>query len=226
MANMQVKNENSALRNPCLEMKINGERILALIDTGASTSLISNKLVSPQLENLKQCKSVVKDASGNRINIKGKLDFKICTPDGEIFEEMLIYEDKNKLNIDVILGMNVLKNAEISLKNKTVCFIEDLRKRNKSMNPVSVEITSREIVNKNELASNKLCVVDSGAMADKRVCESESAAARPQGRPPDQFNLHLLEELTLTPNAVTITKVRVNKSLNNKTLIIHNRELK
>ena len=97
----------------------------ALIDTGASVSLISEKLVIPQLQSLNKFKGDVKDANGNSIAIKGQLKVKLKTPEGEIKDRLLIFENNGKLSVDVILGMNILEKSSINFSNRKISFRND-----------------------------------------------------------------------------------------------------
>ena len=65
------------IKNPCLLVYINNTKRLALVDTGASVSLINENLVEAQLNCVELFKNKVLDATGNRIPVIGQLGMQI-----------------------------------------------------------------------------------------------------------------------------------------------------
>jgi len=246
----ETVHEIEGLRNPCLEIKINQVKTLALIDTGASVSLLSEKLVREQLNQITQFKNEVSDASGNRIPILGKLQCEVDTPNGVISETMLVYKDAGQMKISAILGMNLLKRATIDLRKKRVNF--DISEVNRPRSPgVLVSIPCGNIINKSGPPVTQGLRLEAVEKVRERKFSSEMTqhctlnkeVPGPEGRdhppPPtgrndetgqvpseDLHNIHLLEDLVLKGNTVTIAPIKVSKKLENKTIMVHHAEFK
>ena len=135
---------NRKLISPSIEFKINDKTGVALIDTGATTSLVSEEFINEIRGN--DNTATVRDASGNIIPIIGKVRCRIVTTDGDIWEDFLIFKKPIRTNVKMFLGMNVLQNAVIDLGGKTIKFQAKSEKRANSRYTV-IEIRNRDIVN-------------------------------------------------------------------------------
>ena len=72
---------------PCI---FKNKFIRVCLDTGATISLITDVLVKEKWHDVKPYRGKVLDASGNQVEITGKLNVCIKTPDAEIWDEVLV----------------------------------------------------------------------------------------------------------------------------------------
>ena len=206
--------------------------VLGLIDTGASVSLISESLIDNKSIDIKEYKKVVNDASGNTIPIIGKSKFYINTPQGRMRENLLIHRDIPGMKVGILLGMNILQRSKIDLRRKIISFENEETETEKGF-PV-LNIVSNTIVNNDEefnlkglfeenMGKGQRMKRSAGQMEDKSELEPDQLEDNSISRP---FKLHLLEDLSLPPNNLTIRKIKVNEKYNSKLLMMENAETK
>ena len=147
---------------------------LALIDSGATISLISEKLVQNKLKGLAQFAPRVTDANGNEIPILGQIPCQITTPEGKLNEFILVYKDLGKLNVSMILGMNILNNADLNFALRLAKFRVG---REKSPNNSQIEV---------KIPDNNIIELD--RPPSTRGIKIEKEVSTPKGplNPPDQ----------------------------------------
>ena len=77
---------------PHLIVDLNGKKLKAYIDTGASVTLIAHTVLTPpEMLSLRKYDGKVRDASGNKIPIIGEGIAKLITPAGCFKTPVLIY---------------------------------------------------------------------------------------------------------------------------------------
>jgi predicted aspartyl protease len=124
------------------DVKINGELIKAIIDTGASVSVITNKLRKElEIPITRKSKEVLVAANGEKVVVIGETEMEIEIEEWIIPIEVRIVESKDKT---LLIGINTLENLEasINIKNRILKIeIEDEEieipieyKRNKASN--------------------------------------------------------------------------------------------
>ena len=109
---------------PYMNGKINNHNEKIYIDTGATVSLISNKLLtSAQIQRIVPYHHHVIDANGNQINMLGQIDASVkTTSKNTIHESLLVYKQTEKQKFGILLGMNFLSQANIDFPNKKMTF--------------------------------------------------------------------------------------------------------
>ena len=143
----------NGIKNPCIKITIGDEENLALIDTGASVSLISPKLVKEFANEISPINIRVCDASQNPIPIRGALKCTFDTPEGKFNETILVYHDCEQMNLPMILGMNVLSNSNINCIKNRINFNNNENK-NTPYHPLTIKIKTDKICNPSNLVSN------------------------------------------------------------------------
>ena len=247
-----------------MEIAVSGETRAALVDTGASVSLISEDLI-PQGIKLKRFSNDVRDASGNKIPILGKIGVCLKTQEGILRESMLVFENKGQLSIDIIIGMNILSSATLNLREKTLKF-EETGNVGEDLGELLLTMISNKITNKNGKYVNQGIYTESDKERETQESQLEeleelvkeedgskkktgttrdsgdAVEANPEGKDHvdevvsedvmkstnemQEHNIHLLDDLKLKGNAVTITRVRINGNHEKKTLVLNHAELK
>ena len=129
-------------------MDINGIESLALLDTGASVSLINESLINDQSKRITKFEKAVFDATGNEIPIIGQLNIKIIVPEGFLNENILVFRDNNSLKVDIILGMNILGGTKIDFKSRTVTFSNAKMIERSNFDGLVIRLLSRNIIDK------------------------------------------------------------------------------
>ena len=119
------KQNHPELKIPYLNATIYNTDVVAYIDSGATISLVSNKLISNKELEIRRYSNIVRDVSGNKIPIIGTVTAIISTPDGNIKEQLLVYKKDKDMKIDLLLGMNILKRTSIDFLEKKIYFNHD-----------------------------------------------------------------------------------------------------
>ena len=133
---------------PYVEVDLNKNKCLALLDTGASVSLVSEDILNSETTNLTTYKKTVVDASGNRIPIIGEVEIKIITPKGTFHENLLVYSANSALKIKIILGMNILRQANMDFPNGEIKFKGTIKEsKNNNTDSLILIIKSQKIHN-------------------------------------------------------------------------------
>ena len=98
-------------------------KLHALVDTGASISLLTERILRNIGEKAKLLPytKTVRDASQRRIPILGRILLNIKVKEGTFKEYFLVLEG-NCLQTDVLLGMNVLSRSTIHLPESRISF--------------------------------------------------------------------------------------------------------
>ena len=128
-----INDTKADLTAPYLDVKINEKSYKALLDTGASVSILSEDVMPSEIdtEKLKEYRKRVLDASGNEIPIKGEMDVEIETPEGTFKDKVLVYNKNSSMKIKVLMGMNVLQRSKIDFPNDEIRFnIKEQNSRN------------------------------------------------------------------------------------------------
>ena len=106
---------NIAILEPVNLMKIpiilNGNKVTALLDSGATNSLVKAKLINTCVETLSSPKYIL-GLGNNKLTVEGISKQKL-TCAGIAFEVDLFIIDSRKLDYDVVLGMDFLKKIEL-----------------------------------------------------------------------------------------------------------------
>ncbi|KZS04169.1 Uncharacterized protein APZ42_032944 [Daphnia magna] len=110
-----------------IPVKIFNKEIIALVDTGAATSLVSSKILDTLEcnEYLKQVKNtntpIFRMVSGQELKSIGKFEFSVVINDYHIFNHHFYV--MNNLNEQCILGLHFLSNnnVKINTRNRQIC---------------------------------------------------------------------------------------------------------
>ena len=108
--------------NPSISIMVNNSLVLALLDTGASVSLIREELVTPQLRYMGSFKKGVFDATGNLLPVIGELKVRLVTPEGVIYDRIIVFKNVQEIKFDVLIGMNILGRSRMDFEGKQVAF--------------------------------------------------------------------------------------------------------
>ena len=198
---MKLGGTQGEMKAPYVNMMVNNVKVDALLDSGASVSLISEKLIKN--EKLEPYTKKVQDASGNAIPIIGKLKVTLSTPDGAFAGTLLVYSAKCTLKVNAILGTNILKYASINLYDKQIRFSEG-RPAGDCVEPTSSSSTTVKII------SNKIFNDSQHARSTHGLCEDERES---ESTIKQCINVHLTEELELKENSVTVTTIKTAQKL-------------
>jgi len=199
---------------PRLLVRIKNYNCTALLDTGASVSLISETLVSKcEIEN---CNKRVFDASGNIIPILGKVKVNLKTPGGNFLETLIVCSEKSKLTEKILLGMNILKKAKLDFPSGKIQFI----KINPEVNDESPKWMELNIISTNILNENPAMCVTHGLEEEKGIQEDTKTTM-------NYFDIHLLDDLELKENSVVITMIKSPERLREgMSVVLHSFEHK
>ena len=217
--------EGRKMKAPYISIKYDGKCYPALIDTGASASIIADSMVKEKL-GIKPTKVKLKDASGTPIVIIGTVEAEITTTDGKFFEHLLV--SKDSLNTGLIIGMNILRRAEINLPKRRIKFVgtkQDVGPEN--MERIKMEIESELL--KDNYQESHLGLINPNT---KEEAQLESAKKTEEEavkeRSPEEPNLHLLEDLLLPNNALVLCPIKISKRIatEGETVITHHQEHK
>ena len=209
---------------------LNGTNYLALIDTGASVSLISETLLARNRNSVKiwPYDNVVRDASGNIIPIKGLIQCKLVTPAGYALEKFLVVKKEFKLNVKILIGMNVLQRAKLDFQNKhfilNVPFeesdeIEPAVSQNKDCLVLTLPRPSFAIKRRKDLWY--------GIQAERSNKPSELEINEAPSLKFDLFPVHICKDTTLPKNSVNVLSITLSHKLKNgQEIVITNAETK
>jgi len=104
---------------PSIGVDLNGKQVRAYLDTGASATLIAHTVLKPaSISKLREYKGKVCDASGNQIPILGAGIATVITPVGDFPAYVLVYEKKDTVDHDLLIGMNVLRYTTINFTRR------------------------------------------------------------------------------------------------------------
>jgi len=118
----RINNANGIIV-PSIKAELNGNRVNAFLDTGASATLIAHTVLNPAvLKKLKQFEGQVCDASGNEIPILGVGLAQVDTPAGSFDAYVLVYEKSDAQKHKMLVGMNILRYSNINFMNKELKF--------------------------------------------------------------------------------------------------------
>ena len=223
---------------------------MAFLDTGSSISLISDNLLSENVlsNHLMKYSNVVLDASGNVINILGKIRVNILTPVGNFIESLLVYDSKSRFLTKLLIGMNIIKHFTIDFPSGRVLFSIPVSKVTpKRQAEVTLKFLSNIIQNKGSIngissyglkvtgkspensGSQKAVLHNSGrheVTEKQEVTESESNEPD-DNRSSEVFSVHLRETIVLQSNSVNILSIVASKGLmDEETICIHSNELR
>ena len=190
-----------------------GSEYKALVDTGASISLISKKLVDEN--ELKPCRKKVLDASGNYIPIVGEVNTTVVTPGGSFRERFLVCNENKKLKLDILLGMNVLHRAVLNFPDGTIKF-KDIKqlKKDEGYDAIKLKISTIKFSNDYQPVLNSLDNAEE-LREEEGVIESDEKC----------FAMHLRENIELKENSVMVMKIKAPTKLkDSETIVIHNTE--
>ena len=222
---------------PFLNVIIRDKEYPALVDTGASVSLISEKLIPPELLKLITITNrIVQDASGTIVPIKGVINATISTPGGDIEENLLVLKKTSELSVRCLIGMNILQYAILNFNQETISFlIKKDQGTNLSKTMMVLKVSSNKLYN-NEgnawatygLSSNTKNKVASSEIKAVKIDMPKSPERETDLSKKPSINLHLEEDLNLTENAIIVTEIGVplKRFRNKMTIITHYTEHK
>ena len=225
----------------------------ALLDSGASCTIISEELVDTS--EILPAKINVLDASGNRIPIIGRIKTIIKTPGGIITEFMLVRKSHHlNMKFKLIIGMNILSRAEIDFRTRKIKFdgdaniseenyrhkfqIMDELISNFNMNGMCggiVQATPECSKTEDDQLKGRIMRKSTPvAHSQEETVEGDAQQESDSGdlvktrdtSAEDDVNLHILEEVEIPPNSLSVLRVRVNEKFNEKQLLIENREIR
>lgn len=217
-------------------------------------TLISDVVIS-KLTKLQKYPGKVLDANGNPIEILGQAKAQIVTPVGCFHTKVLIFK-KAGAKHDMLLGMNVLKNAVIDFKRNKLSFsfnnnvTEVVRSNTDTVqihidsdnlqgdvlqsalitSPITDPCSSTALQSERESSRRPRDVEvnpDVGAAASKQVPRQADQADMAGDCITKHFNVHLNGDLTIPKNSVTCASVAVNKQLRNGAeVFMHRNQMK
>ena len=200
-------------------------------------SLISETLVSNT--DIKTCTKKVSDASGNHIPILGEVIIRVTTPVGQFWETMLVVSKNSKVQIPLLLGINFLKRSIIDFSSGEIHFVKtqnddyctNTTNCYESDEGLRMNITNSIISNVNQIKHETCLLTEQNTSSDNEgKCNTEGAMTSNNGRKktgvnPNEFNVHLLQDLELKENSVSLTKIKSPAMLReNSTIVIHTTE--
>ena len=117
------------------------------MDTGATTSIISDRLVKTM--DIKCTSRSAVDASGRTLRVKGETSMKVVTPAGAFVEHFLVISNFPE---ELLLGMTVLKRAVVDLQQGRISFTvsetEDCSHTNNTLRVVSTKFVNDRETNR------------------------------------------------------------------------------
>ena len=216
---------------PYLSVHVNGKKYKAYIDTGATTTLIADKICNSMSQELIPYHGSVTDASGNQVPILGGLRTKIITAKGDFYTKVLVFKKNENIKYDVLLGMNILSYTSINFN--TNCIIFDVSKKKnectKIISPLNIKIKDLKIHNK-DLGRHQPKSDLSNIHISKEETEITNSVGnnkmnrncRNRKTVPNNFNVHLNSDLKVPSNSVSLITVPINKQIQNGCDIVLN----
>ena len=92
--------------------EINGQQLIAYVDTGASVTLLAHNVHPASSALIRPYKGLVADANGNHIEISGSLTAQFTTSDGTFETCVQVFYKHDNIEYDFLLGMNILKHSD------------------------------------------------------------------------------------------------------------------
>jgi len=200
----------------------------AYLDTGASATLIAHTVLkSNDMKKLRKYKGTVSDASGNKIPILGAALAQVLTPEGEFPAYVLVYEKKDTVGHDMLIGMNILRHTTIDFGSKELKFsIPKTRTRiSTTNNGLRLKISDMKISEAVTSGTTQVANVDErestaqSASTTQHEAKTEEQHTEPKS---PELSVYLRSDIVLKNNSVMFTTVPINKQITNgRELILH-----
>ena len=174
------------------------------MNTGATVSLISERLLEPFQIKLEKSNLNVRDVSHRSVPIKGKILMNIQVPEGT-FREYFLVPSKEVAIPEVLLGTNILSKSDILLSKGQINFNPVLGFNKKIKMRPTLQILDTIIYDKEHKGEQQ--TIKKIKSTKKRLRE--------------EINLHLSEEITLPPNTLARRSVKVTGILEGETVLVH-----
>lgn len=220
-----------------MDAKINGYAVKAYVDSGATVSLMSGQLLNNATKELKPFPYKVVDASGNNIPILGTIDAYISTPDGQVSEQMVVVRPEEGIQIEILLGMNVLKHSTINFPDDELRFKMDSLQRCVNNEDYTLEIISRTLkrsINTDDERTNHF-TAKQASPAEARIKQASTGPPQDdKDNEEDQgcsrspvYNIHIRRNMELPANTITIVQLKTPKELKeNQCIHVFHNELR
>ena len=176
---------------PSIDIKLDKKIYSAVVDTGASVSLIAEKLVDKYP--IKHNRLTVVDANNQPINIIGEIDITVKTPDEMLTDSMLVVGNNSKVTIDLLLGMNLLKYANLDFPRGQIQFRKERTSAEPPIkNPEGIYIELLGTTMKTEKQKGKILQAKQESISQEE----------------NEINLHLTHDIEIDPNTVTVMAIK------------------
>ena len=195
-------------------VKINGEQIKGLVDTGATRSLIAERLVKNK-QIIRPTTSIIVDASNSRIPLIGEVLGNIKTNTGSFTEKLLVVSENSALKMPFILGMNILDKAIIDIPNKEIRFTQ-LGGSNMTKEGDELSITIESYTLDRESGNSQIEIINSSQLKDINDKDVEKL----KGQNKDEVNIHLLRDMVVKENAITVCSIEAPKNLKSGDIVV------
>lgn len=130
------------------------------------------------------------------------------------------------MKIDLLLGMNILKRTSIDFIEKKIYFNHDESACNTKTCNLNIDIVSRNIFDtKNDHITMGNC--NENPIPQDTTKEDENINESARNIDESMFSIHLLENMTLKKNSITIVSIKASRKLKeNQGINLHHTELK
>lgn len=218
-----------------MEANINGLPVKAYVDTGATISLVSADMVNINHEELERFNHTVVGATGHEMPVLGSVDACINTPNGQLVEKLVVCNPGERFQIDLLLGLNILRHTAIDYPEKKLTFRVNNLPKITNETRCEVEIISKEIKSNwedilnpqnnmgdpqasfpaptemEELLSSEDDTEEN--ITEEVIQESDNLEGDENDSPSSVYEVHLKNTMMLKPNSIMIVSIRASKKM-------------
>ena len=213
---------------PYVKVVINGNIIQAFLDTGAFNTIVADdfmdKMFAGNPPTWEKYAGQCLDASGNSMNILGKVRTNIVTPNGNFQTEILVYKKCPRTEHQLLIGMDILSNSILDLSSRKLSFMGKT-KNAQGVNGLKYDLeiefpctdisgTPRSILQTNP---KDLCQGSVNNDGNKEPIVAK-AGIKPCKKSVD---IYIKEELVVPPNHLYTFNIRQGNLRNNMDLVVN-----
>ena len=215
---------------PHVQADVNGSPVTAFLDTGASISLIAEAIVPPTVSKWKHYSGRVNDANGNQIPILGETRVKIVTNEGTFTTDILMFRKSEKVQHEVLIGMNILRYATLDFQQRKLEFsfpssVQTTETTELLTLTIPSDVKPEQITSKQQHTCTTISRDSLGT--DIAVAANRSTPVPWLDTGSNKvINVHTMESISVPANSVIITDVSINKTVKNQDIVLYQAEVK
>ena len=194
-------------------MNFEGQPLKALVDTGATVSLLSERFLAGRKDiKILPYTKAVRDASNRLIPIKGKLLINIQVPEG-VFKEYVLIPEQDSVKTDLLLGMNVIAKATLDLPRGKIQFDPVKGYKSKINSRPFLKMLDEEIYSPVEVRNDKKVTEVTDMDVPLKLVENTIT------------NVHLLKPVKVPANTCVRRELQVTGLSDGEDIFIHRTQI-